>query len=118
MINWQNYQVEVTAYSFDYVYPIRVILRASNKGYIAFQYYTGGLEWILVDKGDEISLLEVSMRFDWNRTYKITVVADGDIFTAMVDGIQISQIQDTTFQKGKVGLGFKSHYLTWFDDQT
>jgi len=114
--NWQNYKIEVTTFSEDFVYPIRVILRASNKGYIAFEYNKSDIEWILVNNGVETVLLEVTMRFDWNRTYKITVIADEDIFTAMVDGIQISQIQDTTFQKGKVGLGFKSYYLTWFDD--
>jgi len=114
--NWQNYKMEVTIFSSYFVYPTRLIARASDKGYIAFEYTASGARWIIINSGQEVEITEMTNHFDWDKTYNIALKVEGDIFTVLVNGTQYSQIQDSTFSKGKVGLGFKSPYLTWFDD--
>jgi len=115
-LNWHNYKIETTTFSKQFVDPIRIILRANKDGYIAFEYYAAGARWLLVNGENEKELASVDHYFDSDTIYKVIVEVKDDIYTAYINGIQYSQIQDTTYPQGRVGIGFNASYLNWFDD--
>ena len=50
----------------------------------------------------------------WSR---LGVRVEGELFTAFLDGRELFQVTDETFQNpGRVGLWTKADSVTWFDD--
>ena len=115
-VNWNDYVIEATAYSKDFVYPVRIIVRATDEGFLAFEYNSSQAKWIILREGKEQTIAEAKSRQDYNRSYLIKVTVKGDIFTGYLNGLQILQVQDTTFSHGRVGISYSSPYLVWFDD--
>jgi len=116
--NWQNYRIDVTSYSDDFLYPVQIMVRANNNGYLAFRVTNWYIEWVLVNSGNEVVIVDkqVQQPERYKATYKISVDVNNDIFSGFVNGVQLLQIQDSTFPRGRVGLGYESPYLVWFDN--
>ncbi len=68
----------------------------------------------LLGKGRSYGIdVDVPLR-SWS---KLGVRAEGQLFTAFLDGRELFQVTDETFQNpGRVGLWTKADSVTWFDD--
>jgi fructan beta-fructosidase len=52
--------------------------------------------------------------YDWYDPHKVQVIANGDTFTVVIDGVQILTAQDSTYSSGQVGLRTWSNTRTEF----
>lgn len=122
---WRDYAVDVDVWSEDWFYPVQIIVRAQQGGYIALQTNIHDTEFILYASGDShiIAHSDVGVddsgggRYKWN--YHIRVEANGDLYTVYLDGTRLLQVQDATFNSGHAGLAFETaSYMdsTWFDN--
>jgi hypothetical protein len=119
---WQNYAVEVDAYSEDWFYPVQIIVRAQQGTYVAFETDFNNTDFILYGGGDPAVIAhsdagvssQSGRRNEW--TYRLRVEAVDDIFSAYIDGNLVLQVQDSTLSTGRTGLAFDTAYSTWFDN--
>lgn len=116
--NWRNYTITVEI-AVSCGGSVQIITRATNDGYIEFSYDGLDFRWELVRGGNEETIAEVARNcYDYRLTeahnYKVSV--NDDIFTAYLDGQQLLQVQDSTYDHGQVGLAYTSYNLIWFDN--
>lgn len=120
--SWQDYAVEVDAWSEDWFYPVQILIRSHQGTYIAMQTNIHNTDFILFGGGEPTTIAHSDIGVDdqsgnrYNWTYHLRVEVVGDIFTAYINGNMILQVQDSTFSKGRVGLAFQTYYSTWFDN--
>jgi len=110
---WQDYAVEV-----DVVvrcisgYPVAVLLRSSGPGEgMRFQFDCCDMEWIISRSGQSSTIAVSDMDFpkvcgftSW-KTSRLRLEADGNMYSAYLNGELIVRVQDDTFAAGRVGLG-------------
>jgi len=120
--SWQNYAVEVDAWSEDWFYPVQIIVRTQQGTYVAMQTDIHNTDFILYNGGEPLTIAHSDVGVDdqsgdrYNWTYRLRVEVVGDIFTAYINGNMILQVQDSTLSKGRAGLAFQTYYSTWFDN--
>lgn len=123
---WQNYSIDVDVWADDWLYPVQIIVRAQDSGYLAMEINIHNTDFILFSDGVFTTIAHSDTGIDdhleggrYKRVYHLRVVADEDIFSVYVDGMRILQVQDTTFGWGRVGVAFRTFYdPTWFDNFT
>lgn len=116
--NWKNYIIDIKIEPDIDMRAVRVIFRANENGYIAFQMDFGDYKFIISKHGEE---KVIAIKNDRNRVYdyinnSIRIVVKDDIYTAYINGTQQLQVQDSTFLNGKIGLAFRTLYPVWFDE--
>ncbi|MDH3943343.1 MAG: sigma-70 region 4 domain-containing protein [Anaerolineae bacterium] len=125
-LGWQNYSIDVDVWADDWFYPVQIIVRAQDSGYLAMEINIHNTDFILFSDGVYTTIAHSDTGIDdhleggrYKRVYHLRVVADQDIFSVYVDGMRILQVQDTTYGWGRVGVAFRTFYdPTWFDNFT
>jgi DNA-binding CsgD family transcriptional regulator len=116
---WTDYAVDVDVYENGLTgFPVRVIVRASEGRYIAFETHCCLADLILVGLGADRMIAHsdqagiISHIDQWN-TNHLRVEVRGDIYAAYANGKLMLRAQDSTLSQGRVGLGAK----TMFNDK-
>ncbi|HMS00807.1 MAG TPA: hypothetical protein PKE62_16270 [Anaerolineales bacterium] len=121
--NWQNYAVDVDAWSNEWFYPVKIIVRYQQRGYLSFEstYYESNFVIHSGGNNQVIAHTETGTAdFGGNRygaMYHLRVEAIDDVFTAYINGNMVLQVQDGTYSIGRIGLAFDTSYEpNWFDN--
>lgn len=121
---WTDYSINVDVWGDDWFYPVQILVRVQNDGYLAFESDIFNSDWILYVNGIATTIAHSDTGINehvfggrYEKVYHLTIEVAGDIYTAFVDGIFLLQVQDDTYESGSVGLAFQTKAgPTWFDN--
>jgi hypothetical protein len=113
---WTDYAVDVDVYEDGLTgYPVRVIVRAGEGWYVAFETNCCDSDLLLVGMGDDRIIAHsddggiTSRVGTWNTSH-LRVEVKGDIYAAYSNGELILRAQDATLSQGRVGLAARTRY--------
>ncbi|OGF54953.1 MAG: hypothetical protein A2Z21_02850 [Candidatus Fraserbacteria bacterium RBG_16_55_9] len=115
--SWQDYAVEVNVINAHRTYRAGIVVRAQdhlNKIFLMWQN-DSWLCWIVV-KNNRGSDCMGQVGPGLTDTVHLRVEVVGDTYTAYVNGIKRTSIQDTTFRKGMPGLMVQNREWIAFDN--
>ena len=114
-----DYAVDVDVYEDGLTgFPVRVIVRAREGRYVAFETDCCESDLLLVGMGDDRIIAHsdnggITSRVNTWNTSHLRVEVKGDIYAAYANGKLLLRAQDTTLSQGRVGLAARTKY----DDQ-
>ena len=111
-------------WSDEWFYPVQILVRVQDSGFLAIEMDIGGIDWILYEDGNETLIAQSDTGIDrvsggsrFDSVYHIRIDAKDDIFSVYIDGIRVLQVQDSTFGWGRIGFAYRTPYeSTWFDN--
>jgi len=120
---WSNYTVEVDAWMDDWYYPVHIIVRAEDDGYMAFKISIHGTDLLLYSNGEKrvIAHSDTGLRVvpgagRYDTSFHIQIDVNEDIYTAYVNGMKTLQVQDGARSQGRIGLESDTSRDVWFDN--
>jgi hypothetical protein len=108
---WRDYAVEVDL-TVDCItgYPTAILLRSSGPGEgIRFEFDCCRMEWIVWHDGQSKSIATADRGLPYKCHYwttsRLRLEAEGNTYSAYLDGMLVVRVQDDSFAAGRAGLG-------------